>query len=115
MTERERLIEILSVPIHPRIGADPAEVVADYLLDNGVIVPPVKVGDHVFWINAQNKIRKNEVFSVKIESEDNHFVFFVKCRVFNDVEMFYTFQIGKTAFLTREEAEAKLKEREHNG
>lgn len=44
MTVRERLIEILSQPIFPKIGVDPAEVVADYLLDNGVIVPPVKIG-----------------------------------------------------------------------
>ena len=36
MTDRERLIEILRVPIYPHELADPAEVVADYLLDNGV-------------------------------------------------------------------------------
>ena len=38
MTNREKLIEILSVPIYPRVDADPAEVVADYLLDNGVTI-----------------------------------------------------------------------------
>lgn len=36
MTDREKLIEILKVPIFPHLDADPAEVVADYLLDNGV-------------------------------------------------------------------------------
>lgn len=36
MTDRERLIEILNVPIHPRLDVDPLEAVADYLLDNGV-------------------------------------------------------------------------------
>ena len=40
MTDREKLIELLKVPIHPLVGADPAEVVADYLLDNGVTLPP---------------------------------------------------------------------------
>lgn len=35
MTDRERLIQILRVPIYPHLDADPAEVVADYLLDNG--------------------------------------------------------------------------------
>ena len=40
MTDRDRLIEILKKPIYPKIGVDPAEVVADYLLANGVIVPP---------------------------------------------------------------------------
>lgn len=38
MTVREKLIQILKVPIHPHLDADPAEVVADYLLDNGVTV-----------------------------------------------------------------------------
>ena len=36
MTDRERLLKILSVPIHPRTDVDPLEAVADYLLDNGV-------------------------------------------------------------------------------
>lgn len=37
MTEREKLIEILSTKIHPREGIDPAEVIADFLLDHDVI------------------------------------------------------------------------------
>lgn len=37
MTAREKLIEILSVPIYPHLDAEPAEVVADYLIDNGVV------------------------------------------------------------------------------
>ena len=41
---REKLIEILRVPIYPHELADPAEVVADYLLDNGV-VPVVRCKD----------------------------------------------------------------------
>ena len=43
-TKRDRLIDILSVPIHPRIGADYTEVVADYLLDNDVF-PIVRCKD----------------------------------------------------------------------
>lgn len=34
---REKLIEILRVPIYPHEMADPTEVVADYLLDNDVV------------------------------------------------------------------------------
>ena len=44
MDVRERLIQILSVPIYPRLDADPAEVVADYLLDNGVTITPAAPG-----------------------------------------------------------------------
>ena len=40
MTDREKLIAILKVPIYPHELADPAEVVADYLLDNGVTFAP---------------------------------------------------------------------------
>lgn len=48
MTDRERLIKILRVPIYPHELADPAEVVADYLLDNGVtFVPDNNVGNKV--------------------------------------------------------------------
>ena len=51
MTDRERLIKVLSVPIYPHELADPAEVVADYLLDNGVtFVTETNVGSK--WIPA---------------------------------------------------------------
>ena len=36
MIDRERLLEILNVPIYPHENVDPLEAVADYLLDNGV-------------------------------------------------------------------------------
>ena len=39
MTDRERLLEILNVPIYPHENVDPLEAVADYLLDNGVKIP----------------------------------------------------------------------------
>lgn len=35
MTDRERLLDILSKPIFPHELVDPAEAVADYLQDNG--------------------------------------------------------------------------------
>lgn len=50
-TQKEKLIDILSVPIHPRIGADYTEVVADYLLDNDVL-PVVRCKDCRFLDNV---------------------------------------------------------------
>ena len=41
---REKLIQILRVPIFPHELADPTEAVADYLLDNDV-VPVVRCKD----------------------------------------------------------------------
>lgn len=37
MTDREKLIFILSQNIYPREGAAPSEVVADYLIDHDVV------------------------------------------------------------------------------
>ena len=48
MGMREKLIEILRVPIYPHELADPTEVVADYLLDNDV-VPVVRCKDCKYW------------------------------------------------------------------
>lgn len=50
MTERERLIELLK----HEFGTKVSEITADYLLANGVIVPPCKVGDTVYWIENDN-------------------------------------------------------------
>lgn len=52
-TMREKLIEILRVPIYPHELADPAEVVADYLLDNGVVVP-VHCKDCKHWLHMED-------------------------------------------------------------
>lgn len=47
MTDREKLIEILRVPIFPHELVDPIEAVADYLLDNGVVVR--EKGEWIDW------------------------------------------------------------------
>ena len=81
-----------------------ADEIADYLLANGVIVPPCKVGDTVYvlvnWCDYTNC----------------HFDGCAGCKNCNDkgiVERKFNYshlnEIGKTVFLTREEAEAKLK------
>ena len=56
-TKRDRLIDILSIPIHPRIGADYTEVVADYLLDNDV-VPIVRCKDCKHYKEFRTKRNK---------------------------------------------------------
>ena len=44
MTERERLVELLDIIIQP--GEKTLGDISDYLLANGVIVPPFKIGDN---------------------------------------------------------------------
>jgi hypothetical protein len=83
--------------------------IADHLLANGVIVPPCKVGDTV-WFNT---FKKNATVCVgvqphKIDRIDISFV----CDTKNLIEThIHDWEIGKTVFLTREEAEKALAER----
>lgn len=123
MNEREKLIELL---MQGDIAAAKqgvfnccmcrreAETIADYLLESGVIVLPVKAGDTIYEIHERRK--GNEW--VKIISE--RFVHGVEvcmgCMIIrcgSTISVFLS-DIGKTVFLTREEAEKALKEREDN-
>ena len=112
MTERERLIELL---MQGDIAASKqgvfnccmcrreAETIADFLLENGVIVPPCKVGDMVYIFKRGSYIiplcgQGKPHWEIKIEKcsfkywlLDNH-------------------KFGVNMFFTREEAEKALKE-----
>lgn len=58
---RNKLVALFKAPIHPLIGADPADVVADYLMDNGVTVdewipastPPTINGWYMVYTTAK--------------------------------------------------------------
>lgn len=52
MTDRERLIELIikSARKNADSWAEAAEIIADFLLENSVIVLPCKVGDTVYVI-----------------------------------------------------------------
>ncbi len=106
MTDRDRLIDILIC--HWFDGMTMGQC-ADMLLANGVIVPPCKVGDKVYVL-INGKVEKTKIFSMIAETEDNHWIYILKCNVFLGVSMFKKFIFGKTVFLTKEEAEEKLKE-----
>ena len=114
MTERERLIELLQVvPVdvtNPRM----LEMTADFLLENGVILPPVDIGDVVYIIYKKN-VCPVTVRAIKIDTKTNGNRFCVEgwIQVGRSYEHRYmaTFKwesVGKTVFLTREEAEKAL-------
>lgn len=122
MTERERLIELLkNVPRNTRAFYDQF---ADYLLENGVIVPPCKVGQTVFRIvklygDRKPIIVEGEVFEIALTHENGEikkrFYFLEKGgnKIINRYSLWLDFdEIGKTVFLTKEEAEQSLKARE---
>lgn len=142
MTDRERLIEILKLDSCPspylcdenckyaNLERCYEERMADLLLEHGVIVPPCKVGDTVYQFDdivdvdfcnecesyyvggmgdypccekTIHGFRHSKCIKIVERVADEDFILcFLKC-------------FGKTVYLTREEAERALKEREDNG
>ena len=82
---------------------------------------PCKVGDTVYVI-CNKEVQETTVFSMKAETEDNRWVFFIQAKAVDGtnktydgyVPVFKMFIFGKSVFLTKEEAEAKLKELKEN-
>lgn len=118
--DRERLIEIL------KLGSCPSpylcdenckyanlercyeERTADLLLKHGVVLLPCKVGDRVYRPSDCLGVVQFIIISFNIYESEMFFT--------DDSEnIIYLSDIGKTVFLTREEAERALKEREDNG
>ena len=121
-SDREKLIELIrksgcvqTWDYHTDDFADPNPILAlaDYLLANGVIVPPCKLGqrlydivEYVLGVVAPDiyELRADEM---TVEKGVDGALNFVYNGIYINNE-----DIGKTVFLTKEEAEAKLKERE---
>ena len=126
---RDRLIELLDKQSCPspllcdknckyaHLQTCYAERVADYLLANGVIVPPCKMGDKVFYVNEvcdENAneyldISAGEVISFSMQKEG----LWMYCRYEDGLTYWHLVadDFGKTVFLTKEEAEQALGER----
>lgn len=109
MTERERLIELLDIIIQP--GEKTLGDIADYLLANGVIVLPCKVGDIVYEIcerrrsgKWQEAIVERVVHGIEIGIDN---ILTARCGTTTYV---YLSRLGETLFLTKEEAEKALEE-----
>ena len=89
-----------------------AETIADYLLSEGVVVPPVKVGQTVYEIQPiRQRVQSYEITTLKWNGHYWWFTWIIKDHngIYGNVEGFSSRQIGKTVFLTREEAEKALK------
>ena len=104
---RDRLIELLTDRIpktdNPlRCVADEiVERIVDYLLENGVIVPPVKAGEKIYKLETQYaKYVKEETV------EPNGVVY---KSILGGYVLVPFEDIGKTVFLTKEEAQQALR------
>jgi hypothetical protein len=106
---RDRLVELLNKTFDAQYTKSvliTAEHTADHLIENGVVVPPCKVGQRVYAINLNGELRthlqSDRITQIKINRGGYHF----KCWW----GYFHLSDIGKTVFLTKSEAEQKLKE-----
>lgn len=109
MTERERLIEICDTN-NGWVDEAPAEKFADYLLENGVIVPPVMSGQKVYLLRSlMNDVIEGEVTGLKTTEFSKYaVVFLIDDNRYTEIPFV---AYGKTVFLTKEEAEKALKAR----
>lgn len=124
MNDRDRLIELIADiqndfekwcvecaedghKDHQPLG----EYLVDKLLQNGVIVPPCKVGDDIWWIDTEaNEINcaENDIKAICYYGEGNFKVIVCDEETPEDIGT-------EWCMLTKEEAERALKEREQNG
>ena len=115
---RDRLIELIQKSVGG-CARNWAEIIADHLLANGVIVPPCKVGDLVYMPWEWNG--RKGVACLKVTSLSNILDFGWSCGTdFNTDDdgyaekyncgRFNVDDFGKIVFLSREEAEKALKE-----
>ena len=119
MTDRERLIDLIrEAKKHTKNANSDLErnmIFADYLLEHGVTVLPCKVGDRVYEITGRKTVSVYKVRAIRVEL----FGLFIEWDivegfVWQSLSGINADEIGKTVFLTREEAEQALKERENN-
>jgi hypothetical protein len=122
MTERERLIELLKGGLMEHIGksCNLAENLAAHLLDNGVIVPPCKVGDTYYTIQRYCNTdpydtEKEPVMAWDCEkycgrSDCSFSEYRIEEHKFGTVNFILRTErdFGKTVFLAKEEAEKAL-------
>ena len=106
---KEKLIELLNVMIDENKDKNiTTEIMADYLIQNGVIVPPCKVGDIVWlafsWLDSEAVKGKISMLQQKADGS-------WKIRVSDSVGVkdFPITEIGNVIFFTKEEAERALK------
>jgi hypothetical protein len=120
MTELDRLTVLIEecAAIHES-GFDPdkrisAEALARYLLANGAIVMPCKIGCTVYYIHEELTMAgtKTVISTRKITGYGGNGLNPVWMVSAVPYELrFHPSEFGRTVFLTREEAEAELKKR----
>lgn len=103
--ERKRLVELTNNFLKEELGmnihTDILEKYADHLLNNGIVVPPCKVGQKVYYPSASfGRIFEKTVDEILMSDKGDYIHFASTYMPFEN--------ISKTVFLTREQAEKAL-------
>ena len=112
---RDRLIELLlnvdyALDTVGRKARDSAEFIADYLLEDGWIRPPVKLNQILYTpCNYRNMIAECRVSSIT-QKANGTFKIRLTNSYYRAVFEVTEDDFGKTVFLTKEEAEQAMKE-----
>lgn len=114
MNERERLIELMTKAENSELNLleFEKEILADYLLENGVVVLPCKINDHVWFIKSAFSVlvkpleaRVIDIRSISID----RIILYESITLYNDLTRRFTSNdIGTKVFLTKEAAEQAI-------
>lgn len=90
------------------------EKLADWLRENGVIVPPCKVGDTVYFtedvgIQTSLEIVEYIVENITIGVKPSKCILYCKSKKRGFKDRFFNSSFGETVFFTRKEAEEAIK------
>lgn len=118
MSERERLIKLLYKRLRKHevdienYAIPLPEYFADYLLENGVMVLPCKINDHVWFIKSAfsvlSKPLEARIIDIRGISIDRN-ILYESITLYNDLARRFTSNdIGTKVFLTKEEAEQAI-------
>lgn len=114
MTQREKLIELLPEAVGKCKGSQGSDngwgEIADYLIANGVIVLPCKVGDTVYKV-FDGKVWEMKAVAIPMLISSVGANLSVTCTNYRGAALTYELSdFGKTVFPTREEAERALED-----
>lgn len=108
MTNRERLVELLDIIIQP--SEKTLGQIADYFIENGVIVLPCKVGETLYFLYDRTFAHRQNCSPHIYETSDWYFDIDQKGisilpRSSHSYKGKSHYYLGETVFLTKEEAE----------
>lgn len=96
---------------------DACKKLAEYeqLEEQGLLVRlPCKVGDTVY-VPTRNFVSELRITMVSVDMHEAYFSWMLNSGIYPNLDGFSKSKLGKSVFLTREEAEKKLEEMKKNG